>query len=75
MPSPDFFNFIGLTIAASLIVPVVITVLIIGLIVWAIRRNAPAREDPAIAELKTRYARGEIDTAEFQVRLRELGGS
>ena len=54
--------------------PLAITVLVIIVIVWAIRRNAPAREDPAIAELKARYARREIDTPEFQVRLRELTG-
>ena len=32
----------------------------------------PAREDPAVEELKARYARGEIDTAEYQVRMRAL---
>jgi uncharacterized membrane protein len=69
--TPGFFGF---AVVASLIVPLAITVLVIVVIVWAIRRNAPAREDPAIAELKARYARGEIDTPEFQVRLRELGG-
>jgi uncharacterized membrane protein len=75
MPNEDFFGFIGLTIVASLIVPILITVLIVGVIVWAVRRGVPPREDPAIVELKTRYARGEIDTAEDQVRLRELSGS
>ena len=74
MPSEDLFGFIGITVAATLLLPLLITVLIVGVVVWAIRRGMPAREDPAIVELKTRYARGEIDTAEFQVRLRELSG-
>jgi uncharacterized membrane protein len=50
----------------------VTTGLIVGVIVWAIRRSAPAREDPAIAELKSRLARGEIDPVEYQVRMRAL---
>ena len=54
--------------------PILITLLVVGVVVWAIRRSGPPREDPAVAELKARYARGEIDTAEFQVRLRELSG-
>jgi uncharacterized membrane protein len=53
---------------------VVFIVLVVALILWAIRRAAPPAEDPAIAELKARSARGEIETAEFQVRLRELSG-
>jgi uncharacterized membrane protein len=65
-------DWVGPFVAASLIVPVVITLLVIGVVVWAIRRSAPVRVDPAIAELKDRYARGEIDTAEYQVRLRAL---
>ena len=58
--------------AASIVVPLVITVLVIAVIVWAVRRNSVPREDPAVAELKARYARGEIDQAEFEVRLRSL---
>jgi uncharacterized membrane protein len=57
---------------ASLVVPLVITAVVIGVVVWAIRRNTPPREDPAITELKARYARGEIDPAEFEVRMRSL---
>ncbi len=71
---PGFFDFFGMTMLVALLVPILITVLVVGVVVWAIRRSAPPREDPAIAELKARYARGEIDTAEFQVRLRELSG-
>jgi uncharacterized membrane protein len=68
----DPFGFMGSIIAVSLIVPLVTTGLIVGVIVWAIRRSAPAREDPAIAELKSRLARGEIDPVEYQVRMRAL---
>lgn len=68
----DPFDFVGGMIAVSLIVPLVTTGLIVGVIVWAIRRSSPAREDPAVAELKARLARGEIDPIEYQVRMRAL---
>ena len=67
-------GFVGGMIAISLFIPLVTTVLILGTIVWAIRRSAPAREDPAIAELKARLARGEIDPIEYHVRMRALRG-
>jgi uncharacterized membrane protein len=70
----DMGGLIGATIAISLIVPLVITVLVIGVIVWTVRRTMPPREDPAVQELKARLARGEIDTAEYEVRLRALRG-
>lgn len=66
------FDWIGPLIAASILVPIVITGALIGLIVWAIRRSVPRREDPAVAALKARYARGEIDPAEFEVRMGAL---
>lgn len=66
------FDWIGPLIAVSILVPIVITGAVIGLIVWAIRRSVPPREDPAISALKGRYARGEIDPAEFEVRMRAL---
>ena len=65
----------GVTIAsivASLFVTVLIVVLILGVVVWAIRRAAPPQEDPAITELKARLARGEIDPIEFRVRAEEI---
>jgi uncharacterized membrane protein len=68
-------QIIGITmwsIVGSLLVTVLITVLIIGVIVWAVRRSAPPAEDPAVTELKTRLARGEIDPIEFRVRMDEL---
>ena len=70
----DPSDFIGATIAFSIIVPLATTLLIVGVIVWAIRRTLPPREDPAVRELKSRLARGEIDTAEYEVRLRALRG-
>ncbi len=74
MPESSFIDLLAPTVVAAVVVPLVIILVIVGFMVWAIRRSAPAREDPAIAELKARYARGEIETAEFQVRLRELSG-
>ena len=70
----DPFGFVGSMMVLSLLIPVVTTVLILAVIVWAIRRAGPAREDPAIAELKARLARGEIDPIEYQVRMRALRG-
>ena len=57
-----------LSVVASLAIPI----LVIGVIIWAIRRNAPARRDPAEEELRDRLARGEIEQAEFLVRMRAL---
>ncbi|MCU0505341.1 MAG: hypothetical protein MUE82_06140 [Chloroflexi bacterium] len=74
-PQGIFDQVMGITIASivgSLVVTILITVLIVGVIVWAIRRSAPPREDPAIAELKGRLARGEIDPLEFRVRMDEI---
>lgn len=71
-PIVDPFGFMGGVIALSLIVPLVITLLVLGVIVWAIRRSGPAREDPAVVELKGRLARGEIDPTEYEVRMRAL---
>lgn len=71
MPT-DLFDWILPFALASFLVPIVITGAVIVVIVWAIRRNSAPTDDPAVAELKARYARGEIDPAEFQVRLRDL---
>jgi uncharacterized membrane protein len=56
-----------LSVVASLAVPLVI----IGVVIWAIRRQAP-RRDPAEEALRERLARGDIDQAEFLVRMRAL---
>jgi uncharacterized membrane protein len=70
----DPVGFVGSIVILSLLIPLLTTGLIIGVIIWAIRRSAPSREDPAIAELKARLARGEIDPIEYQVRMRALRG-
>jgi uncharacterized membrane protein len=62
------FGITLLSVLASLLIPLAIIVLI----VWAIRRAAPARRDPAEQALRDRLARGEIDQAEFLVRMRAL---
>ena len=72
---PEFGGFMDaifgitlLTILASILVPIVIIVVVI----WAIRRSGPPRRDPAEQALRDRLARGEIDQAEFLVRMRAL---
>ncbi len=72
MQIDGMFDWIVPFMAASIVVPLVITGLVIGIVVWAVRRGVPPREDPAIAALKARFAAGEIDQAEFEVRLRTL---
>ena len=61
------FAFTAVTVIASLAIPLII----VGVVVWAIRRQAP-RRDPAEEALRERLARGEIDQAEFLVRMRAL---
>jgi len=68
----DIGGFITATILVSVLVPLIITVVIIGVVVWTIRRSVPSGKDPAIAELRTRFARGEIDHSEFQARMDAL---
>lgn len=62
------FAFTALTVLASLAIPLII----VGVVIWAIRRQAPRRRDPAEEALRERLARGEIDQAEFLVRMRAL---
>jgi uncharacterized membrane protein len=68
----DVFGWMGPFVILSVAVPLITTVLIVAVVVWAIRRNTPRREDPAVEELKSRLARGEIDPTEYQVRIRAL---
>ncbi|TAK02752.1 MAG: hypothetical protein EPO36_01145 [Chloroflexota bacterium] len=74
--TPDIggmFDFIfGITIIGVL-VSLIVPIAIIVLVVWAIRRSMP-HPDPAEQALRERLARGEIDMAEYQVRLRALRG-
>lgn len=72
MDIAPMFDWFGPIMILSLAVPLVITGAVVGLVIWAVRRSSGPREDPAVAELKGRYARGEISPAEFEVRLRSL---
>lgn len=56
------------SVIASLIIPIVI----IGVVIWAIRRNSAPQRDPAEQALRDRLAAGQIDQAEFLVRMRAL---
>jgi putative membrane protein len=71
-PVGDLFGFMGPIFVATLLLPLIMTGVIIGVVIWAIRRNTPRREEPAVEELKARLARGEIDPVEYQVRIRAL---
>ena len=66
-----FDAIFGLTVI-GMVLGFAIPIAFIIVIVWAIRRGMPARRDAAEEALRGRLARGEIDMAEFQVRLRAL---
>jgi uncharacterized membrane protein len=68
----DVFSWFGPMMVLTFAIPIITVGAVVGVIIWAIRRQVPAGEDPAGAELKGRLARGEIDTSEYQVRLRAL---
>jgi putative membrane protein len=69
------------------ILPFLFFLILIGVAVWAIVRftsanrarpfqvavPAPLRRDPALEELRLKYARGDMDRAEFVERSRDLG--
>jgi uncharacterized membrane protein len=61
-----------LSVVGSLAVTIGTTVLIVGVIVWAIRRSRPSPEEAARAELGRRLAAGEISPAEYEVRMRSI---
>ena len=71
-PFGDLFSFMGPIFLITLLLPLIVTGAIVGVVIWAIRRNTPRREEPAVEELKARLARGEIDPVEYQVRIRAL---
>ena len=58
------FLFTIFSVVASLAIPLIV----VGVVIWAIRR----RRDPAEESLRERLARGDIDQAEFLVRMRAL---
>jgi uncharacterized membrane protein len=72
MPDAGFFDAIfGITIL-GILVSLAVPLIIIAVVIWAIRRSAPRRRDPAEEALRARLAAGEIDMAEFMVRMRAL---
>jgi uncharacterized membrane protein len=72
MDVPDFGGMFSAIAGITVFSMVFITVAVVGVIVWMIRRQSPASRDPAEQELRDRLARGEIDMSEFEVRLRTL---
>jgi uncharacterized membrane protein len=70
-----------LTFAYGLVAVVVVVVFLYALIVLAARvlhrilPATPAREDQALATLRERFARGEIDEVEYQHQRSVLQGS
>jgi len=47
---------------------------VVALVTWMSRANDRRSEKTALDILKERYARGEIDQAEFETKMRDLGG-
>ncbi len=71
-------SFVGGIVLLSLLFAFAIPILIIWLIVVVIRSIANGgsrrqREDQLVAELRWRYARGEISQEEFERRMWDLG--
>jgi len=64
-----FDAIFGITVL-SILETLAIPLLIVIVVIWAVRRAAP--RDPAEAALRQRLAQGEIDQAEFLVRMRAL---
>ena len=72
------FGIVALLVAlANLAVFAGVVVLLFLGIRWVVRSTTAARapgEDAALASLRERFARGEIDAQEFEERRRVLGG-
>jgi putative membrane protein len=71
------------------LIPLLMFLVLVGVAVWAVIRLSsrpvgpaafgpgaapPMPRDPALEELRVRYARGELDREEFIQRSRNLGG-
>ncbi len=59
-------------VVATFLSILVITLLVLGVVAFAMRRAIPKAEDPGIAELKRRMAAGEISPVEYEVRVRAI---
>ena len=66
------------------VLPLVLLIVLIGVVVWAVLRvtrddRAPVAAavgaDPALAEARLRYARGDMTRDEYLERSRDLGGA
>jgi putative membrane protein len=71
------------------ILPFLMFLILMGVIVWAVIRLTPQKahlgaasaspgstnSDPALEEVRVRYARGEMTRDEFVQRFRDLGGA
>ena len=69
----NFGSDLALTIVAGTLLSILATtLLVVGVIVYALRRAIPPAEDPAVAELKRRLATGEISPVEYEVRVRAI---
>ncbi len=68
----DFGGFFILTILLGVVLPLVITVAVILVIVFAIRRAMPTGRKAAEMELQQRLVSGQIDPAEYQARVDAL---
>jgi putative membrane protein len=84
MPYGVFDGGVGVWFLIALVVSAAFWIGLIALIFlgvrWLIRNNEanrtarPSGEDSAMELLRQRFARGEIDAAEFEERKRALGG-
>jgi len=79
------FGAFGLIAVVWFVLSIAFTVLVVALVILGIRwlmrslnsssqaASSPAGEDAALALLRERFARGEIDTDEYEQRRRTLG--
>jgi len=69
----NFGSDLALTIVAGTFLSIIATtLLVVGVIVFALRRTIPPAEDPGVAELKRRLSAGEISPVEYEVRVRAI---
>lgn len=59
-------------VAGTFLSIIAITLLVVGLVFFALRRAIPPTQDPALAELERRMAAGEISPVEYEVRARAI---
>jgi putative membrane protein len=80
------FGAFGLMAVVWFVLSIAFTVLLVALVILGIRwllrslnspspgASSPTAEDAALAVLRERFARGEIDADEYEQRRRTLGG-